>query len=154
MTTPLQTPGRRIRIFCVDDNDMVGRALERRLARETDLEWLGILADGVVALERIGELKPDIVLLDIDMPGIDTFTLARQVSTDAPETRVVMFSGHVTPEFVERAMNSGAWGYISKNDDVPRIIEGIRAAARGEIALSREAHEAQWLANKRTRPEG
>lgn len=140
---------RRIRIFCVDDNEMVGRALERRLGREPDLEWLGMLLDGAAARARIAELKPDIVLLDIDMPGVDTFLLAQQLSTEVPESRVVMFSGHVTPEFVERAINNGAWGYISKNDDVARIIEGIRSAARGEIALGKEAHDAQWLANKR-----
>lgn len=136
---------RPVRVLCVDDNRMVASALERRLEREPDLLWVGLVADGANAEARTRALRPDVILLDIDMPGVDTFALTRRFADAFADVRILMFSGHVNREFIERALDCGAWGFLSKNDDVAKIIEGIRAAARGEIALSEEAERIQRI---------
>jgi two-component system response regulator DesR len=87
---------------------------------------------------KLRALKPDVALLDIDMPGIDAFALAESMAAAAPEIRAVMFSGHLNRAYIERALDCGAWGYLSKNDDVDSIIAGVRKVADGQIALSAE----------------
>lgn len=91
----------------------------------------------------VNPLMPDVVLMDIDMPGVDTFSMVERLAADVPTVRTLMFSGHVNRAFIDRAFDCGAWGYLSKNNDVARVIEGIRQAARGEIALSKEVQAVQ-----------
>ena len=127
-----------LRVFCVDDSALVADSVRRRLESEPTLAWTGCTADGGAVIERVRELKPDVVLMDIDMPGVDTFGLVERLSIEAPDTRVVMLSGHAHRSFIERALDCGAWGYLSKNDDAATLMEGIRRVGRGEIALSEE----------------
>lgn len=131
-------PPKTLRLLCVDDNDLVAEALRRRVEQEPALVWVGLVNDGNQACRRVCEATPDVVLMDIDMPGVDTFALIREISRECPDARVVMFSGHVNREYVERALDCGAWGYLSKNEDVARLLEGVCQAGRGEIALSKE----------------
>ncbi len=129
---------RPLRVLCVDDNEDLAEAMRRRIAVEPSLAWAGIVGQGSEVLARVAELKPDIVLLDIDMPETDSFDLVQRLSGAAPRCRVLMFSGYVSLEYIDRALDCGAWGYLSKNDDVDRLIEDIRRAGRGEVAFSRE----------------
>lgn len=140
MTPMPPAPPPPIRVFCVDDNEMIAKSLARRIECESGIALVGLVHDGTVAYERVMEVTPDVVLMDIDMPGVDTFSIVERLSVDAPRVRVVMFSGHVNRAFIDRALDCGVWGYLSKNDDVARIIDGIRGVARGEIVLSREVH--------------
>lgn len=133
--------GRVLRIACVDDNATIGEAFAVRAALEPTLEWAGVVFESTAkAIEaKLCKLKPDVALLDIDMPGIDAFALAESMAAAAPEIRAVMFSGHLNRKYIERALDCGAWGYLSKNDDVDSIIAGVRKVADGQIALSAEA---------------
>jgi DNA-binding NarL/FixJ family response regulator len=124
-------------------------ALERRIVGEADLEWLGVCRTEAEAYARIREHRPDIILLAIEMGGVLAADLVRSISRVSPGSRVVMTSASVTPEVVERAVDCGAWGLWCREDEVARIVEGIRSAARGEISLAREANEAQRLADHR-----
>lgn len=128
-----------LRILCVDDNQLVGDALQRRLAVEPLLQWLGQITDGRGLEEAARELRPDIVLMDVDMPGVDTFEIVERMSARSPAIRFLMFSGHVDVGYINRALDSGAWGYLSKNDDVGSLIECIRRVAQGDVVLSAEA---------------
>lgn len=128
----------RLRVLCVDDNDLLSEALGRRFARDPAIDWAGVVRDGRDAYDRVLDAAPDIVLMDIDMPGVDVFSIVARLSAEAPQVRVVMFSGHISPEYIERALDSGAWGYLSKNDDIPALLEGLRMVARGELAMSRD----------------
>lgn len=136
-TTPL------IRVFCVDDNDLVADAMRRRIEHEPAMSWAGSVADVSAIIERVREARPDVVLMDIDMPGADAFAIVEQLAAELPEVRSVMFSGHVQPSYIQRALDSGAWGYLSKNDDAAALIEGIRQVALGRIVLSREVEAVQ-----------
>lgn len=134
---------RPIRVMCVDDNDLLAEALRRRVQQETCLEWAGFVSDVSSIAERIDDARPDVVLMDIDMPGVDTFILVERLAASHPDVRVLMFSGHVHPAYLDRSLDCGAWGYLSKNEDTADLIAGIRRAAAGEIVLSREVEESQ-----------
>ncbi|MBS0190374.1 MAG: response regulator transcription factor [Phycisphaerales bacterium] len=128
-----------LRVMCVDDNELLAGALRRTLEREPGMRWAGFISGGNLISARILEASPDVVLMDIDIPGVDVFEQAQIVSSCAPHIRVLMLSGHVLPHYIDRALDSGAWGYLSKNDDVPQLLQHIRLAAQGQIVLSAEA---------------
>ncbi|MGH7241851.1 MAG: response regulator [Phycisphaerales bacterium] len=132
-----------LRILCVDDNLMVAEALGRRIAREPDMIWCGVITETDPIYNCLIELQPNIVLMDIDMPMTDTFAIVARLAEFAPHVRVLMFSGHVIPAYIDRAFDCGAWGYLSKNDDVAKLLDAIRRAARGEIAVSEEVEIVQ-----------
>ncbi|XVJ59712.1 MAG: response regulator transcription factor [Tepidisphaera sp.] len=144
-----RSPGGRIRVLSVSEGGASEEALERRIAGEPELEWLGVCRTQAEAYTRIKEQRPDIILLAIEMGGVRAADLAHALSRVSPGSRVVMTIACVTPEAVEQAVDCGAWGLWCREDEVSRIVEGIRSAARGEISLAREANEAQRLADHR-----
>ena len=127
-----------IRVAIVEDDEGIRASLVNMLSRSADCRPVCTCADAETALVDLPAHKPDVVLMDIDMPGVDTFGLVERLSIEAPDTRVVMLSGHAHRSFIERALDCGAWGYLSKNDDAATLMEGIRRVGRGEIALSEE----------------
>ena len=129
----------RMSVLCVDDNAAVAEALEVKVGRTEGFEWKGALprADDLVAV-CLRE-RPMLVLLDVDMPGRDPFEALAELVEKCPETRVVMFSGHVRRDLVTRAVDAGAWGYVSKNDGEEELVAALRRVAAGELALSPEA---------------
>ncbi len=128
----------------VDDNEQVGRALAMRLAQEPDLLWIGLLRSADALVEEAARLRPNIVLLDIDMPGKDPFRALQELTAKHPETRVVMLSGHVRRELIDRAFESGAWGYLSKHDEMARIAEALRRVMAGEVVMSPDVVAAMY----------
>lgn len=150
----VRSPGGRIRILSVSDRGSTNAALDRRIASEHDFEWLGVCDSGEEAHARIKDLAPDIILLAIETAGADAAVWARALARGSPRSRVLLTSASVTPEVMERAADCGAWGLLCREDDPARIVEGIRSAARGEVALLREANEAQRLADRRMMHEG
>jgi len=130
--------GRAIRVLCVDDNRLLADAMRRRIASDPDLEWTEWVEDSEVAASAIDRVRPDVVLLDIDMPGRDCFSIVREVAELAPAVRVVMFSGYIRPEYIDRAVDAGAWGYLSKNEEMNEVVSAIIRVAGGEFVLSPE----------------
>ena len=128
-----------IRILCVDDNRLMAEALERRLAMEKRIEWAGWVEHSVDLPRAIAEGRPDVVMLDIDMPGRDSFEVLRDLVENSPEVKVIMFSGHVRADYIDRAVDAGAWGYLSKNDSMDDVMSAILRAFRGEFVLSPDA---------------
>jgi two-component system response regulator DesR len=125
-----------IRVLCVDDNRLIADAMQRRFAIEQGLQWLGWIGDGREALSEILRQQPNVVMLDIDMPGSDSFELLQRVVAAAPETRVLMFSGHIRTDYINKAVDGGAWGYISKNENIEEILSAIRRVAAGEFVVT------------------
>src|SRR5690606_26093956 len=112
-------------VMVVDDNDLLGEAIERWLSRSTKVRWLRWADDANNLPGLIAEKHPDVILLDVDIPGVDTFKLLGNVIAEFPNLRVVMLSGHVKREYIERALDVGAAGYIIKDERVPDIIDLI-----------------------------
>jgi DNA-binding NarL/FixJ family response regulator len=125
-------------IICIDDNPLVADALARRLSLEEDFTWLGWLNQTDRILDRLIELVPDLVLVDIDIPGLDAFELVEEVSRRLPTTRVVMFTGYSRPDYLEHALLRGAWGYLSKNATTHALLDALRRVVRGEVVLMEE----------------
>ena len=129
------------RVFCVDDNPLLADALQRRLASEADLAWAGWSEDTNAAVRAILGNPPDVVMLDIDMPGHESFEMVKRLAIEAPGVRVLMFSGHVRPDYLDRAIDAGAWGYVSKHDTMDDILHAIRRAATGEFVVTSDVRK-------------
>lgn len=125
-----------IRVMCVDDSEVVAESLGRRFRIERDLEWAGWIYDASQIRESMGDHPPDIVLLDVDMPGANPFELIVEIKDAAPGTKVAMLTGHVRREYFDRAVACGADGYICKDDDPSTIVAHIRRLACGEFVVS------------------
>jgi DNA-binding NarL/FixJ family response regulator len=127
-----------IRILCVDDNDLVLGALERKFAALPGFEWCGTLPDASGLLAQSQACRPHVVLLDLDMPGPDALSQVRELRRSLPQCRVLVLSGMLTEAIVERAVDAGAWGYVSKGEASGEIIDAVRRVAAGQFVLSRE----------------
>ena len=126
-----------LRVFCVDDNPLVAEALKIQLRDSGDLTLHGTAPDAQSFLTAIRGNCPDVVLLDIDMPGKDPFEAIGDLEHVCPRSRVVMYSGHLRPDLVDRALDAGAWGYVAKSDGIDELMQAIRAAASGVMGFSR-----------------
>jgi len=126
-------------VLGVDDNAAIIDALRIKLARAGGFAWQGALSCADDLVETAIRLCPVLVLLDLDMPGKDPFAVLAELVEKCPDTKVVIFSGHVRSDLVHRAIDAGAWGYVSKNDGADDLISALRRIAVGELALSPEA---------------
>jgi len=130
-----------VRVLIVDDDALVRSALRLVLGGDADLEVVGEAADGVAALSAVAELAPDIVLMDIRMPGVDGLTATERILGDrppgAPEPpAVIVLTTFEADDHVIRALRAGAAGFLLKDTPPARIVEAIRSAAAGSPALS------------------
>lgn len=125
-----------VRVMCIDDNRLMAESMQRRLTFEKGFEWAGWVEDSADAPDAAIKARPDVVMLDIDMPGRDCFDLVRELCRIVPASRVLMFSGHVRPDYVDRAVEAGAWGYVSKNDSMDDVLAAIKRVAAGEFVLT------------------
>ncbi len=135
---------REIRVLVVDDNDILGESLRRWMTGEHGVRCVGWTDDLVEALRLAGTLAPDLVLLDVDMPGGDTFALLERLTDRHPAMRIVMLSGHMRHDYIERALDAGAAGYIVKDESPASIIDLVRRAIGGEVVLSATAARRPW----------
>jgi DNA-binding NarL/FixJ family response regulator len=131
-----------ISILCVDDNAHVADAVRIRLARVGGFEWKGWLPDATNLVERARSDCPTIVLLDVDMPGRDPFDASLELAGTCPDVKIVVFSGHVRRELIDKAVEAGAWGYVSKNDGEDVLVDVLRMVADGQFGLSPEVRAA------------
>ncbi|HYE60401.1 MAG TPA: response regulator transcription factor [Phycisphaerales bacterium] len=142
----LPTSGAKARVFCADDNPLVSDALRLFVLRSGEFDWAGCVPDADQLCANVRAMGcPEIVLLDIDMPGMDPFTAISQVAACCPETRVLMYSGMVRRDLIDRAIEAGAWGYVSKGDGEQALFEAMRTALDGQIAMSPEVRAVAGL---------
>jgi DNA-binding NarL/FixJ family response regulator len=127
---------RIITVLCVDDNPEVAEAIKLALQSVPDIEFVGCLSEAGALVDEACRTSPDVVLLDIDMPGKNPFEAMNELSGTCPDVRVLMYSGHIRMELIDRALENGAWGYVAKSDELSALLAAIRRAARGEFTLS------------------
>lgn len=128
-------------VLCVDDNVEVAEALRVLLSR-AGFRHVGWLASAEGLIERAERDRPDLILLDVDMPGPDPLAVLPELCRALPEVRVIVLSGHIRRRLVDTAIERGAWGYVSKNDGEGELLDAIRAVAAGEFVLSSEVQRA------------
>jgi DNA-binding NarL/FixJ family response regulator len=127
---------RPIRVLLADDHTLVRAGLRKLLEAIPDVEVVGEASDGVTLLALAAQLQPNLVLTDIDMPGLNGLEATARLVKLQPETRVVILSMHQNEEYVRQALLHGAIGYILK-DAAPAELElALKAALRGETYLS------------------
>jgi DNA-binding NarL/FixJ family response regulator len=124
-----------IRVLLVDDHDLFRTGL-RNLLEEQTVQVVGEAADGVQAIRLVRELAPDVVVMDLNMPGMTGVEATRQVTSLAPLTRVVVLTISDQDEDVMNAILAGACGYLMKDSSIQDLMQGIRAAAVGESLIS------------------
>lgn len=135
--------GAPLRVLCVDDNPLVVEALALKLGLLGGFDWLPPVDDADRLVEAVRVLQPDIILLDLDMPGRDPLDALAELARLGTAARVLIFSGHTRADLVERAIDAGAWGFIGKHSDVETIVSAIRSVARGEFLLATEPSEGE-----------
>ncbi len=120
-----------ITTLIVDDHELLRDGLRGLIDEQPDITVLGELGDGIGALELVQKLKPDVVVLDLQMPGMDGLEVARQIGTQAPASRVLVLSTFHTSGQAIRAFEAGASGYVLKTSIRRELLEGIRTVASG-----------------------
>jgi two-component system nitrate/nitrite response regulator NarL len=126
----------KLRIFLIDDHNLFRSGVKALLARQPDFEVVGEAADGLEGLKRAKQLKPDVVLLDLNMPGISGREAVKMLVEELPQTQVLMLTVSEDAEDLIETLKSGARGYLLKNIDADYLVESIRRAARGEAVMS------------------
>lgn len=124
-----------LRVVIADDHAILRQGL-RQLLEDEGFDVVGEAADGQEAIERVMELHPDVVLLDVSMPGLGGIQAAQKLTVLCPETKVVMLTVHQVEEYIAEALKAGARGYVLKDAAAAEVIEAIRVAHRGETYLS------------------
>src|SRR5882762_6311578 len=123
------------RVLLVDDHDLFRTGL-RNLLEEQGVDIVGEAGDGAQAVRLVRELAPDVVVMDLNMPGVTGVEATRQVTTAAPLTRVVVLTISDQDGDVLDAILAGACGYLLKDSSIQDLIAGIRAASHGESLIS------------------
>ena len=125
-----------VRLLLADDHPVVRAGLAGMLAAEPDLEIVGEAADGAEACALARELRPDVVLMDLRMPGVDGVSATAVISAELPATRVLVLTTYDTDADIVRAVEAGATGYLLKDTPRLQLADAVRAAARGETVLA------------------
>jgi DNA-binding NarL/FixJ family response regulator len=148
-----------IRLLIVDDHSVVRAGLEQLAGTFDGIDVVGTAADGRDAVARCLEARPDVVLMDLEMPGMDGIEATRRIAEQSPATQVVILTSFSDRDRIVDALDAGAIGYILKDAAPDEVAEAIRAAARGEsplhpkaaralIATRREPDPAAQLSNR------
>jgi two-component system response regulator NreC len=126
----------KIRILLADDHTLFRQGVKTLLAAESDIEIVGEAANGTEALERAGQFRPDVVLMDIGMPGPSSFETTRQIRRNRPETKVLFLTMYDDEDYLVEGMEVGASGYVLKDSPAPQLVAAIRDISRGGSYLS------------------
>lgn len=131
-----------IRILIVDDHDLVREGIRTMLEQEPGFEVVGEVGDGQEAIRRVRELAPDVVLMDVALPGgIGGLEATEVILSERPATRVIILTQYEQGEYIRRALKIGAQGYLLKRSASSQLKEAIRTVARGERYLHPVAAE-------------
>ena len=119
-----------VRLLCVDDHAVLVEGLKAQFAIDGRIQVVGRLPSAEGLLEEVSRLSPDVVLLDIEMPGPDVFEMADRMRHIHPTLRFIFLSAHIRDGYLAAAYKCGAWGYFGKGDELEDIAAGIMEAAR------------------------
>lgn len=125
-----------IKCLIVDDHTLFREGLRRVLEGEPDLQVVGDAADATQGLEKVRELRPDVVLMDIGMPGMSSFEAARLMGKESPGSRLIFLTMYEDEEYLLQCLDVGASGYILKDAPAPRLIGAVRDVYQGRKYLS------------------
>ena len=133
------TEPRPIRVMIVDDHPVVRDGLKNMLLAFDDLELVGEAGDGRQAVAHCGQAQPDVILMDMAMPGMDGIAATRAILKERPRMKIIMLTSFVEDSVVQTALEAGASGYLLKNVPINTLADAIRSVYAGQPMLSPEA---------------
>lgn len=133
--------GDRIRVLLADDHAVLRQALRLLLEMHEEVEVVGDVGDGRAAVEAAQQLQPDIILMDLAMPGLNGVEATRQVNQRVRGPRVLILTGYADDERILEALRAGAYGYVIKRSDVNELLLAIQAVHRGNLYISSSISE-------------
>jgi DNA-binding NarL/FixJ family response regulator len=132
----------KIKVLLTDDHTVVRSGMARLLERDESIEIIGEAPNGEQAYQLFNDLNPDIVVMDMSMPGIGGLEALRRIITKEPTAKVLMFSMHENINFAMQAMTSGASGYLTKSAEANDLVTAVKQVVGGKTYLSAEiAHK-------------
>jgi two-component system NarL family response regulator len=133
-----------IRILVVDDHEVVRRVICSLLSSDPALDVVCQTADGEGAVEKAEELQPDLVLLDISLPGISGIEAGRRIRRVSPDSYIIFLSQHDSLQMVEDALRVGGHGYVTKMDAGAELLKAIRTVSEGNRFVSQRIVSQGW----------
>ena len=141
----------KIKVLIVDDHPLFRSGLRQVIVSDSRFELVGEAGDGEAALKLIQEKKPDVAVLDVNLPGLSGLEIARRLQGKRPAARLIMLTMHKEEAIVNRALDSGVKGFVLKENAVEEIVKAITAVAAGEHYLSSTI--SGYLVRRRSRAE-
>jgi DNA-binding NarL/FixJ family response regulator len=141
-----------IRVLLADDHQLVRSGLAALLAGSDDIDVVGTASNGAEAVDIARQFSPDVVLMDLVMPGMDGVEATRRLVADLPSVQVVVLTSFSDQERIIAALDAGAIGYLLKDVDPAELVRGVRAAARGESPLHPKAARSLLSSRTESRP--
>ena len=132
------TNGHPRRVILCDDHEIVREAIKTRMAGAENIEIVGEAVDGDEVVRRVGELEPDVAIIDIELPGIDGIEATRQILANNPDTKVIVFTAHAQPDLLSLALRAGASGYVLKSAPAEDIARAVDVVAGGDTFVGTE----------------
>ncbi len=129
------TMNKRTRVLVVDDHSIVRRGLQQVLEESGDFEVVGLAADGREAVHLAAETSPDVILMDVTMPGMDGVEACREIMSSSPDAKVAMLTASTEEEAILNAVAAGATGYIKKETTLESLLSAVRDVAAGELRV-------------------
>ncbi len=134
-------PEKPITVVVVDDHGIVRDAVSGMLSRDKDIRVIGTADNADEAIIRVVETRPDVVLMDIDMPGVSCFDAVQIIRSRVPDTKVILVTAHEHDEYLEQAIRVKVNGYVVKNEKMAALADAIREVAKGKVHFSPEVME-------------
>jgi two-component system invasion response regulator UvrY len=134
-----------IKVLLADDHSIVREGLRRIVEESDDMEVVAEASDGKEAIHQIRKSQPDVAVIDISMPEIDGLEVLQQLQPEYPELPILILTMHEEQQYVVRAIEAGARGYITKKSAPEQLVEAIRKVYAGSLYISEEAAEALAL---------
>jgi two-component system NarL family response regulator len=146
----------KTRVVVVDDHPMVAEGIEAILESYDDIDVVATLSDGQAMIDQLTELRPDVILMDLNMPGLGGLSATEMILERAPETRILILSMHDSPEYITTALSHGARGYVLKDvptDEIKTAVDAVIAGERylctgAEGALEPQINAREQLTNR------
>ena len=133
-----------IRVLLVDDHEVARRGLRSVLSADKNVDIVGESADGQDAVQKAAELRPDIVLLDISLPGISGIQAAQRIRAVSPESRIIFVSQHDSIQIAKDALSVGAHAYVVKSDAGHDLLKAIECTSEDRTFVSRTLVNRGW----------
>ena len=142
---------KEIQVLLADDHTLLREALVDRFQREVDIRVVGSVSSAEEAMRQANAIVPDVILMDIDMPGLSCFDAASRILKHHPEIRLVFLSAHTNDRYIEEALRVGGLGYLTKSEPPEMVVHAIRIVASGKVYFSDEILSRLEIEGRRVR---